>query len=401
MLRSTLVLLALPLTIAAADRFEFKDGDRVVLIGSTLIEREQRYGYWEAALTARNPDKNITFRNLGWSGDTVWGEARAGFGTIADGYKQLVDHVIAEKPTVIIVGYGTNESFAGPEGLPKFKKQLKKLLDDLSATKARFVLLSPMKMFKMPPPLPDPTKANENLKLYGEAIEQEANQRASKFIDLSKVFEISVLNENDPITLITDNGMHLVTYGYVLTGSYLSGQFGGESSLVSIAVDAEKKTVQAKVGGKVIFDGDFRRFRVTARTVPIPFSVVSGEEAGGPFMVTKGADIDNFQLKIDGQPAKMLRSPKWGKLAVVGSGPDLEQGELLRQTIIAKNKLYFYRWRPQNVTYLFGFRKHEQGNNAIEIPKFDPLIEAKEKEIAKLRVPREHVYELVPVKEKK
>jgi hypothetical protein len=43
--------------------------------------------------------------------------------------------------------------------------------------------------------------------------------------------------------------------------------------------------------------------------------------------------------------------------------------------------LYFHRWRPQNETYLFGFRKHEQGKNGIEIPQFDPLVEAKEKAI--------------------
>ena len=55
--------------------------------------------------------------------------------------------------------------------------------------------------------------------------------------------------------------------------------------------------------------------------------------------------------------------------------------EKLRRLIVEKNELYFHRWRPQNVTYLFGFRKHEQGNNAVEIPKFDPLIEVKEKEI--------------------
>ena len=58
----------------AADKLELKDGDRVVLLGNTLIEREQRHGYWELALTIAYPDKNITFRNLGWSGDTVWGE---------------------------------------------------------------------------------------------------------------------------------------------------------------------------------------------------------------------------------------------------------------------------------------------------------------------------------------
>lgn len=43
--------------------------------------------------------------------------------------------------------------------------------------------------------------------------------------------------------------------------------------------------------------------------------------------------------------------------------------------------------RPQNITYLTGFRKHEQGNNAVEIAQFDPLVEKAEKEIAELLKP--------------
>ena len=41
--------------IAAAAPVEFKPSDRVVLIGGTVVEREQRHGYWEAALTAHVP----------------------------------------------------------------------------------------------------------------------------------------------------------------------------------------------------------------------------------------------------------------------------------------------------------------------------------------------------------
>jgi len=67
----------------------------------------------------------VTFRNLGWSGDTVWGEARAEFGSAADGFRKLRDHVLGLKPTVIVVGYGTNESFAGPAGVAKFETQLR------------------------------------------------------------------------------------------------------------------------------------------------------------------------------------------------------------------------------------------------------------------------------------
>jgi hypothetical protein len=57
----------------------------------------------------------------------------------------------------------------------------------------------------------------------------------------------------------------------------------------------------------------------------------------------------------------------------------------LTKAILEKNRLFFHRWRPQNETYLFGFRKHEQGNNGVEIPQFDPLIAEKEKQIAGLR----------------
>lgn len=63
----------------------------------------------------------------------------------------------------------------------------------------------------------------------------------------------------------------------------------------------------------------------------------------------------------------------------------LQNNPALTKTIVAKNRLFFHRWRPQNETYLFGFRKNEQGNNGIEIPQFDPLIAEKEKEIAALR----------------
>jgi hypothetical protein len=74
---------------------------------------------------------------------------------------------------------------------------------------------------------------------------------------------------------------------------------------------------------------------------------------------------------------------------------DYDQVEQLRQTVIEKNRLYFHRWRPQNETYLFGFRKHEQGQNAAEVPKFDPLVAELEAKIAQLRVPVKHTYELV------
>ena len=55
----------------------------------------------------------------------------------------------------------------------------------------------------------------------------------------------------------------------------------------------------------------------------------------------------------------------------------------LSDRIARKNELFFHHYRPQNETYLFLFRKHEQGNNASEIPMFVPLIKQADEAIWK------------------
>ncbi len=69
------LMLALWCIAAVSPRtpFEFRDGDRVALVGDTLIEREPEYGYIEERLTIEFPDRNVIFRNLGWSADTPAG----------------------------------------------------------------------------------------------------------------------------------------------------------------------------------------------------------------------------------------------------------------------------------------------------------------------------------------
>ena len=161
-----------------------RDGDRVVLIRKRSDRARVRWGYWEAALTAQCAGKAVRFRNLGWSGDNVFGEAQAGFGTVADGFRHLKDHVLALKPTVIVVGYGTNESYEGPAGVTKFINGLNVLLDTLKPTNARFVLLSPLKQEAFGRPLPDPEAQNRNLRLYTDAIKELAVRRGITFVNL-------------------------------------------------------------------------------------------------------------------------------------------------------------------------------------------------------------------------
>ena len=107
--------------------FEFADGDRVVFLGGTLIEREQKYGYWELALTLLNKDKNVTFRNLGGSGDTGGCESRGSFDGPRKGYENTIALLKELKPTVIVLCYGHVESFDGEAGVKRFTEGLEKL----------------------------------------------------------------------------------------------------------------------------------------------------------------------------------------------------------------------------------------------------------------------------------
>lgn len=82
---------------------------------------------------------------------------------------------------------------------------------------------------------------------------------------------------------------------------------------------------------------------------------------------------------------------QWSKVVLKALGLEaldrnipMAQYEAVRYGAIQKNRLFFYKWRPQNMTYLFGFRKHEQGQNAKEIPMFSPLIESWEKAMRKV-----------------
>ncbi len=69
------------------------------------------------------------------------------------------------------------------------------------------------------------------------------------------------------------------------------------------------------------------------------------------------------------------------QLGWIGSEKSSTSTRELRDLLATKNELYFHRYRPQNETYLRGFRKHEQGQNAKEIAQFDELIDLAERRV--------------------
>ena len=380
-------LVWVPNASPAAEALQLVDGDRVVFLGNTLIEREQRYGYWETMLTARFNTSHIIFRNLGWSGDTVFGDARAGFGSAAEGFQHLKEQVFSVKPTVIFIAYGGNESFEGKNGLPHFLQGLDGLLDVLAPTKARMVLLSPLPLEDLGPPLPVPTEQNAHVRLYRDAIRAVAKKRSLRFVDLCGLLGDGH-RETQEVPL-TDNGIHLTAYGYWRTAALLEKGLGLEPVSWNLEVGVDPKRTHLSL-------------KTPAASLPAPpppeGSPMGAALAGYESKIRiRGLAAGKYVVKVDGGALPGAMASDWAKGKAFERGPELKQVEQLRRVIIEKNRQYFHRWRPQNETYLFGFRKHEQGQNSKEIPQFDPLVANLEAVIDRLKVPAPvaHQYELI------
>ncbi len=393
-------------------KFDLQDGDRIVFLGATFIEREGQWGHLETMLTSRYPDRNLTFRNLGWSGDTVTGIARARFGDQREGFNHLTRFLRGANPTVILVAYGHNESFEGEAGLPRLVEGMNKLLPVLEETGARIAFISPHQLENMGAPLPDHRRQNDNIYLYTDAMSKIALHKGYPFFNLftmvpAKACEVRpdvagdedgpAMSESKPVNL-TYNGIHLSDVGYWQVANTLLAQIGNHQAWqVRIAGNGAVSQAQGVKIENVKKSDAAASFTATDATLPL--SVAGKPPHPQRLLALEGMKPGRYELRIDGKPVAQGAAGPAGILWFAPTaGPDCDQAEELRALINKKNELFFHHWRPQNETYIYLFRKHEQGNNAVEIPQFIPLIETEEKKIAELKKPRARMYEVVAVK---
>ena len=283
--------------ITNADELKFGDKERIVLLGDGLIEQEQYHGWIELAITTALPNKDLTFRNLGWNGDTPRGESRYGLSLVQAGqggknecWKQLLKQIEMAQPTIVILGYGMASSLEAPQtddaSTDQFQTEYEKLIAAIRKInpETKLVFLSPIRR----KPQQKDEKDARVTDAYSSIIKSLASKQDSPFVDL---FDIPADGRflKDPI--------HLNSAGY-------------------------------REAAKLV-----------CKALELPES--------------------EWETSLNAEP--------------------------LRQEILQKNVWWFHRSRPANMAYVFGFRRREQGQNAVEIPQYDALITDSESRIAKLR----------------
>jgi lysophospholipase L1-like esterase len=373
-----------------------KDGDRVVLLGSALVEHEQLHGYLETRLISRFPQANVTFRNLGWSGDTVRGVARTSGFQNPDGFARLLKEVRAQKPTVLFVGYGSNESFAGPAGLPGFLDGFGTLLDQLRPLGAKIIVLSPTPHENLGPPFPDPAEHNRNLEVYTLALQKLAGERRLRFLDLFHPLRKIAIAE--PKQHLTSNGLLPNEYGYWLLAREVEQQLVGGERSWSASIDRSGKVLAAlrAAVGKVKAGPDGLVFDIIPAVLPAPPAPLGSPPLPRSVLRVTGLESGQYVLSINGREEKRARAEEWANPGVyLWPAAALRQTANLRAAVIRKNEHFYRRWRP--------FNDHERHWTYIggDFKLYDDQVAQEETVIGVLRRPATLHCAIRPVKGEK
>ncbi|MCH9655419.1 MAG: SGNH/GDSL hydrolase family protein [Planctomycetes bacterium] len=373
------------------EKLEWKAGDRVVLIGNTFADQLRLYNYLETLLTSLAPAKNITFRNLAWSGDTLNLRPRPlNFGS-------LDDHLHQQKADIIIACFGMNESFAGQDGLKEFSDSWEKFLNHLASQKyngtstPRVVLISPIAHENRGPPFPDPAGHNQNLSDYTRAMQVVAARHHLPFVDLFS--ETKKLMDENPSQKLTRNGIHLNQYGYWALSQFVAGELLGKKikspQLVVDLADQKIQTTNAEILQQN-FKPDKIQFTVKEKVLPIPAppesAIVHSELlASQPRLTVKNLPTGNYRLLVNETRIAEASHADWDRGLQLKNLPARSQVKDLRATIERKNELFFYVYRAHNAEYIFGRRTKPFGAVSFppEMEAFARLIQSRETNIKK------------------
>lgn len=198
----------------AQTSFGLRSGERIALVGGSLAERMNLFGYFETLLHTRFPDQQLVFRNFGWPADEVGNQQRP------DNYSRIDDPMVEFGPETFVCFFGFNEHFAGDssEQIDSFIAKYKTWIEDhrqkfaKADREVQFILVSPIAFeASASEHLSDGQANNEILGKYAAAIEELATEINAPFVDLfTKSLAAFAEEAGEQYTI---NGVHLNEQG--------------------------------------------------------------------------------------------------------------------------------------------------------------------------------------------
>ena len=400
---------------AQAGKFFFHDGDSpIVFLGDSITEQRMYTTYIETYVLTRFPKWTVTFRNIGWGGDTVWLSRRRDFeaGVRRD--------ILPLHPKAITIDFGMNDARGG--NYAKYINYSTQLAHGLKETGVRVALLTPSPEERYEAGQPAGSGYNNKLAKYSRGLQGVAAKEGVLFVDQFSPFvrviedgrKAGVLGAAGNPRLVPD-GVHPNWAGHLVMAAAILKGLGAPALVSHLEINAAAAKVKAAQGcAAEILDGageGVLAFRRADDCLPWPIQPEAALVLKVPGF-TPLADLSLYDLKVTGLKAAQydlaIDDQKVGTFTkedlargvnlTLQAGPITAQGAQLLRAVVEKNNLFFDRWRRTLVPNL------PASLNEADIPadareklaQADQAIAEKEKQINALRLPAPHVFKLTP-----
>lgn len=413
MLKNTFVLTALiagaitALTPRPASaEFAIRDGDRVVLLGDSITEQRLYTTYLETYTLSRFPQWNLTFRNIGWGGDTAPG-----------GLNRAKRDMLPLKPTFVTIDFGMND-----HGYKAFQEDIFKnyidhqtqLVTLLKEQGARVALVTPQPIEERRPD-PDKDVRNLSLRKMSDGLRDVATKQGALFVDQFDPYMAVMVKarQSDPAAFVGGgDAVHPGPVGHTIMAWAILKGLGATAAVSSAELDGAAGKITAATACKItdlkVADGVVR---FTRKDMTLPLPVDPGAEA-----VTKlipllqdlsryelkvtGLKAPKYQLLIDDQPSATFTAQELaqGCNLTLTAGPITAQARQLLALVVEKNNAFFDRWRNVQLYSPPDWAKSPafEAGREQQLAKLDAAIAQTEVKINAARQTQPHAFVLKP-----
>lgn len=183
-------------------------GDSITAGGEASEPKLIFWERWANALQSKYPKAGIETINGATGGDST-----------AQGLQRLEAKVLAQKPDLVLIGFGMNDHNREGYGVPlaKFSENLRTMIDRIRAgTGAEIVLFSAF------PPNPKWHFGSHNMRAYADATEQVAREKRCAFADVFHLWQ-QIAERKKPEDMLANNINHPNDFGH---GIYFQALMG-------------------------------------------------------------------------------------------------------------------------------------------------------------------------------
>jgi len=416
---------------APAPRFQLGNRETIVYLGDSITQQRLYTTYLECYWLTRYPAKRLTFRNAGWGGCTAWLRQRTQGTDMSDAklfsltgaaqeaeIVRMVTHglnrdVLALKPTVVTVDFGMNDGRKGDAGLPVYRRSLQEIVNQLKAANVRTVLCNASPEERAQEGQPAGSAYNHMLEKYSAVVREVAEQAQIPFADQFHPY-IEVVDRTrkmDAAFKTMPDGVHPYASGHLLMAWCLLKGLGADPVVSTATIEAGKsstRALRATITDHSEKDGVITFTREdTALPMPLPRGP-NGADVVLPhapvvadlsryLLTVTGLKDGKYDVVIDGAKTATVSNADLaaGWNLTTADTPMTAQAQALMAKVIAKNDLFFTRWRMVQVPALVAGKADDPEVKA-RLDAAEKQIADLEAEIETLRKPKPHKFEIRP-----